>query len=484
MTGNRTKTFLFALQVLASIFIALTACVFSACSNSEAVGAEAEGSAIIHCKDADTNISPTQEEIITKNDSLKEDSTITEPASVDSICTREIVCDSVSEDLPLDDSEYPYAGIPRIVIETENHQAIKDRENEIPAKLQIWGERAPESEVMNLTIRGRGNTSWGMPKKSYKIEFIDKQQILGMPENRDWALISNYADKTLIKNYLMYHLSAQIGAFYSPKCEFAELFLNGNYLGVYLLTETIKIGKNRVNIPQNKNSYIVEFDAKLRKGETAVHSYKIETKGKTYHIHEPKDASNDQLSTIENYITSFETFLLGIEDNVQNGIDQWVDVNEYVKHYWIQEFSKNPDAYFYSSVYFTWVKNSVIRMGPVWDFDLSFGGHSNESFNVPQGWYIKLGYWNKYLFKDLVMSNAVKQFWQDNKTVFASAVDSIETIAEKLQYAATNNFKRWDILNSTAYDYHMNAFETYDDAIEYLKAWTQKRIEWIDARYN
>ncbi len=65
--------------------------------------------------------------------------------------------------LPIDDSEYPYAGIPRIVIETENHREIKDRETEIPAKLQVWGEHAPESEVMELTIRGRGKFHMDLP---------------------------------------------------------------------------------------------------------------------------------------------------------------------------------------------------------------------------------------------------------------------------------------------------------------------------------
>ena len=133
--------------------------------------------------------------------------------------------------LPLDDSEYPYAGIPRVVIVTENYQKIKNREIEIPAKLQIWGEKAPESEIMDLTIRGRGNTSWTeMPKKSYKIEFVNKQAMLGMPKDRDWALIANYADKTLMKNYLMYHLSAELGAYYAPRCEFIELYLNKDYL--------------------------------------------------------------------------------------------------------------------------------------------------------------------------------------------------------------------------------------------------------------
>ncbi|MBQ2560012.1 MAG: CotH kinase family protein, partial [Fibrobacter sp.] len=122
------------------------------------------------------------------------------------------------------DKEYPYANIPRIVIETENRTKIKDRETEIPAKLQIWGKKEAESEIVDLTIRGRGNTSWtDMPKKSYKIEFEKKQSMLGMPKDKDWALISNYADKTLMRNYIAYRLSATLGAYYAPRSEFAEL---------------------------------------------------------------------------------------------------------------------------------------------------------------------------------------------------------------------------------------------------------------------
>jgi hypothetical protein len=100
------------------------------------------------------------------------------------------------------DKEYPYAGIPRIVIETGNRIAIKDRETEIPAKMQIWGESSSESEILDLTIRGRGNTSWTeMPKNSYKIEFEKKQSMLGLPKDKDWALIANFADKTLLRNF-------------------------------------------------------------------------------------------------------------------------------------------------------------------------------------------------------------------------------------------------------------------------------------------
>lgn len=107
----------------------------------------------------------------------------------------------------------------------------------------------------------------GNAKKSYKIEFAKKQSMLGMPKDKDWALIANHYDKSLMRNFIAYRLSSALGAYYAPRCEFVELYLNGEYLGVYLLTETIKVSKNRVNIPKDDNSYIVEFDAKYRDDE-------------------------------------------------------------------------------------------------------------------------------------------------------------------------------------------------------------------------
>ena len=384
--------------------------------------------------------------------------------------------------LSLDDTEYPYAGIPRIVIETENFRAIEDRETEIPAKLQIWGEKAPESNVMDLTIRGRGNTSWKMPQKSYKIEFVKKQALLGMPKDKDWALISNYADKTLMKNYLMLHLSSKLGAFYAPRCEFAELYLNKEYLGVYLLSETIKVGTNRVNIPKDNNSYIAEVAHNHKQNDQMVYSHAIQTNstGKPIHIHYPKNASNETLSAIRDDIEEFETYLTSIKENEDNNIAQWLDISECVKHYWVQEFSKNPDAAGYSSLYMVRVMGSPVIMGPVWDFDLAFGSHSNESNNEPEEWIIKNGYRHFYIFKDSIAKQSRLDFWNENRDIIARTTDVADSVRAFLQDAAKNNFKRWDILKSTQYVYHRHAYDTYEDAVDGLKDWIRKRIQWID----
>ena len=384
--------------------------------------------------------------------------------------------------LPLDDSEYPYAGIPRIVIETENRREIRDRETEIPAKLQIWGEHAPESEVMDLTIRGRGNSTWNLPQKSYKIEFVEKQSMLGMPKDRDWALIANYADKTLMKNYLMYHLSAKLGAYYAPKCDFVELYLNKEYLGLYLLTETVKRAKHRINIPNNDDSYLVEVDKKYRKTEQVVFSYEIkqDTAGIPFHIHLPKEASEHSLHVIEEQIKSFENFLKDSSKTTPN-FNQWIDVDEYIKHYWVQEFAKNPDADFHTSVYFSWAANSVIKMGPVWDFDLSFGGYDIESINSPEKWHLKDSYWNAYVFKNIAMKQARAYYWTSNREHFLSTLYIIDSVQSVLNSAATNNFKRWDILQSTSFRYHTHSYQNYTDATDDLKNWIHKRIQWIDS---
>ena len=181
-----------------------------------------------------------------------------------------------------------------------------------------------------------------------------------------------------------------------------------------------------------------------------------------------------------------------MEDKANNNVGIWIDIDEYIKHYWVQEFSKNPDACFSTSVFFSWNTTGLIKMGPIWDFDLSFGGHSNElpykdyahiKRITPEGWYIKYFYWNKYLFKDSMMSDKIKSFWGKNKNEFYNIIFAIDSTSSFLQNAADNNFKRWNVLQSKNYRFHTKAFATYKDAIKETKEWVQQRLLWIDSQY-
>lgn len=388
---------------------------------------------------------------------------------------KNLCSEQPSDNLPLDDTEYPYAGIPRIVIETENHRAIKDRETEIPAKLQIWGESAPESFIMPLKIHGRGCTSWGMPKKSYKIELTQKENLLGMHPNKDWALIANYADKTLMRNHIMYSLSANLKANYSPHSKFVELYLNQNYLGVYTLTENIKVSKHRVNISTNDFSYLIEFDKDPSNGE----NYITSQTGKIFTIHYPKDPLDTSITWLRNHLNKFEKYLSN-EPTPYKALSSWINIDDYIRHYWLQEFSNNRDGNFNRSVYFSISNKGPISMGPIWDFDLSFGNHGEEEIKSFKKWRIRNYYWNLHLFKDSSFLKRTTSFWKENHLLFESILDSIDYNKNYLHQAAQNNFKRWDILRDTSDWWKPKVYSSYEESVFDLKKWIKNRIEWIN----
>ena len=392
---------------------------------------------------------------------------------------KKVSSSSIKEDLSLDDSEYPYAGIPRIVIETENQQKIKDCETEIPAKLQIWGKTAPESEIMDLTIRGRGNTSWtDMPKKSYKIEFQKKQTILGMPKDKDWALIANYADKTLMKNYITYKLSSWLKADYSPQCNFVELYLNHKYLGVYLIVETLKVNKNRINYIDKTNSFLAEFDVHYKAKDVVTF---LEDESKPVTIHSPKLANDSTSSVLKNHLDSLNELIIS-NNYSKDTLKKWIDLQSYFLFYWIQEFSENRDGNFSTSVFFTWIPGSPIKMGPLWDFDLAYNGHPNELTKDPKAWFIRNYYWNTSLFTKDFFKKEANSFWDNHRHSFKQIIDSIEVYRNELKLPAKNNFKKWPILKDISSRYHTQSFDSYQAAVDSLKKWVQRRYNWIDSQ--
>ena len=462
------------------------ACLFWGCSNSELANLPNEEESVAEWEYPiiiqDTEDSTKPEDAIERIDAQIENHA--ETSSSQSVSSSQAENSSLSSktvaDLPIDDTEYPYAGIPRIVIETENYREIRDRETEIPAKLQVWGENAPESEIMDLAIRGRGNSSWtNMPKKSYKIEFVNKQPILGLPKDKDWALIANYADKTLMKNYLIYQSSQGLLTNDAPKCRFTELYINNEYLGVYLLTETIKFSKNRLKQTDHDDLFLIEFDAKYKETDQYIHSEKSDY---TYTIHYPKNLSENVQNKVLEQIDSLDDFINYGDINDTNLFNEKIDIKDYFNHYWIQEFSKNPDAAFWTSVYFTWNLKDPLKMGPVWDFDLAFGGHMDEAIRSPQNWHVKHSHWNKTIFRKVNLKKIAYDSYLENRPRFISLLDSIDRTKDILSEAAKNNFKRWDILSSTDNKWHQKGYDSYDEAVLDLKQWIAERIKWIDAQ--
>lgn len=163
--------------------------------------------------------------------------------------------------------------------------------------------------------------------------------------------------------------------------------------------------------------------------------------------------------------------------------DNWLDKDAYLAYYWIQELSKNNDASFYTSVYFTWSVGGKITMGPVWDFDLSFGNFFKQDRQDPEGFFIRYAYWNSYLFNDSSFVSESKKYWEKHRDVFLTMADSVESFKQRLELAAANNFKRWDILGSTRETCLIKKYNSYKDAVDDLRSWFVKRYDWINKNY-
>ncbi len=287
---------------------------------------------------------------------------------------------------------------------TLDQGAILNRNTDVPASYQLRANTAGKDNTVNdqpslsgrMGIRYRGKSSFDLSdKKPYSIEFLDAKgeeqdvAILGMPGHSDWALIGPFADKSLIRDAVLYRMGQQIMP-WAPKYRFVDVQVDGQYKGVFMLTERIKRNKVRVNI--NKigtkdttgqkvtGGYIIALD-KLDPGDITFRSA-FNMPGKTYppdyRVVYPNegDLRPAQLQYIKEHMRAFERVMDSPTYNdPKEGYAKWIDVPSFVDMVLLNELSKNVDGYRLSTYFYkdNDANNYKIFAGPLWDYNLHFG---------------------------------------------------------------------------------------------------------------
>ena len=258
-----------------------------------------------------------------------------------------------------------------------------------------------------MGINVRGKSSAGFAKKQYHLEAWNDHDedvdvsILGLPPESDWILQGPYSDKTLIRNYLAYRWSNDIGR-YAVRTRLIEVFLNTNgggvsfddYIGVYVFMEKIKRGPNRVDIaelrashdaePEISGGYMFKKD-KLDSGEPTFST----SMGQTLIYLEPSgsEITAPQKQWLRNYLNEFETVLYRSDfTDPVNGYAKYIDVDSFIDHHILVELCKNIDG-FRLSTYMYKDRGGKLNMGPVWDYNLSLGNADYLQGWMPTGWY-------------------------------------------------------------------------------------------------
>ena len=417
------------------------------------------------------------------------------------------------------------SNLPIVVIDTHG-QAIPD-EPKITADMGIIdngpGLRNNLTDSFNayngkIGIELRGHSSQMFEKKQYGIETRDnagsdlKVSLLGFPEESDWVLNASYIDKSFLRNVITYKLSNDLGR-YASRTRYCEVVINGDYRGIYILQEKIKRDKNRVNIKKMSTTditgdavtggYIVKID-RVDPGDkywtSAYPAVFQSTKAPVTYIHEYPKAADivlAQQNYIRDYINKFETIMYsgGYRDPFA-GYYNLIDIDSFVDHYLLNEFSKNTDAYRLSA-YLHKNRDSEggkLVMGPIWDYDISFGlADYDDGFN-PAGWQAYKHYdglwsspfWTTNLMIDPVFKNKLAKRWNEvkNKTFSISSITNfIEENVVLTAEARVRNFSKWkDIFNPTIYIWpNKNRFSNYEEEINYLKNWISQRTTWLNS---
>lgn len=375
---------------------------------------------------------------------------------------------------------------PTLVIDTEGGAPIVDKENYVQAQLTM-GATADFPQALNLStrIRGRGNSTWNLEKKPYRLKLDNKSKMLGMTSDKDWALLANHTDKSMMRNAVALCLGRVMGLDHTPAARHVELRLNNDHLGLYQLVEHVKVADHRVNIgapatsPDDADAgFLLEIDARL--DET--HWFKSQ-KWMPYTVKSDVLAP-EQVERIQAVVNAMETALFGADyrDPVK-GYAGHLDVEALVDFYLINEYLRNNDA-FYSSTYVTRQRGGKLKFGPLWDFDLAAGNVKFFDNRSPTGWWLRepansnAAYIHR-LFSDPVFEQHVQARWQHLRQQLPALQAYIRQSAETLQASQARNFQRWDVLN-TAISPSPLALGSYDAEVSHLQSWLAQRAQWMD----
>jgi hypothetical protein len=376
-----------------------------------------------------------------------------------------------------------FTGLPIIFVNTSGNVPIDSKEDYVEGNVTIKGGRDFEDvAAVAMEIRGRGNSTWEHPKKPFQLKLEDSSAFLGMPKKKRWIFLAEYSDKTLLRNTISFEMGYLSMLDWTPRSTFAEVYINDVYNGTYNISEKLEEGSNRVDI--GDDGYLLEIDQLDRQDADDVYFYTGEY---LVAIKEPSlDWNDQQYDYIKDHINEFEEalFASNYTDPV-NGYVKYIDVDTVVDWYLINEINKNVDSLFFSSIYFHVIPGEKIKMGPLWDFDLSFGNvdYAGDDFPLPEGFWVKNNTWIARMFTDSAFVEKVKTRFAYFKANQNLITDKIDAYADKLNLAQGQNDDKWETLGIYVWPNPV-IFDTYGEEVNYLKSWYSQRMNWLDSAFN
>jgi hypothetical protein len=308
-----------------------------------------------------------------------------------------------------------------------------------------------------------------------------------MPSDKDWVLLANHSDKTLMRNSLAYYLGDKMNFAYTPRTRHVDLVLNGVYQGNYLLGEHIKVDNDRVDVEK--------LDADDLDAEVITGGYFLElddyrdgfvidlASGLPFVVKAPEDMPDAQVSYIKGYMQQTEDAIFsGNFANPETGYAKFIVPETFIEYYWVQEVLKNIDAKDGSSIFYYKKRGEKLKMGPLWDLDVAAGNASVMTGDDPTSFYVRESKWFKRLFEDPAFKKAADARWATFRDeLLMNLPQVIDSFANKLELSQRQNFYKWNVLDQIVWP-SPTKLGSYKKEVDYLKNFMMTRIAWIDSQ--
>lgn len=386
-----------------------------------------------------------------------------------------------------------YSGtLPVLYIQTENKEPITSKDFYLNATyyldaigLEGYESIGSASAPLTMEIKGRGNYSWtGFDKKPYRIKLADKQPLLGMKKSKHFALLAHADDsndrKGFMRNAVGFELSRMIGLTYTPDARPLEVVLNGDYIGLYFLTEHIRVDKDRVNIVEQDDEetdsekitggWLVEIDNYDDDPHITIKEGGKTTMWITYKT--PEVLSSQQ----EQYLTEQMKLIDNLVYGDKNSEELWnyLDMDALAKFYIVQELTDNYES-FHGSCYLhkELGENEKWYFGPVWDFGSSFNRDKSQYMYQGDVWH---NHWIPEICKFPAFMNRVKEIWNEfYNGDYNNIYNFIDTHENLIAQAAVKDKERWS-------QYHGS--QTIGTYIERTTNVLRKNAEWLNEKWK
>ncbi|PTN07442.1 CotH kinase family protein [Mangrovibacterium marinum] len=375
--------------------------------------------------------------------------------------------------------------VAKIEITTENATEVDSKESYVNCSISLDARNSDWDYSGSGRIRGRGNSTWlWYPKKPYRIKLDQSAEILGLAADKDWVLLADYRDPTHLMNTFVFTVGQGLGLPYTNHSRYVELTLNGDYMGLYTLTEQVEQGKNRVAIDEDEGLLLsLDVDDGPGLAPEEEDNFWSEEYGMPVRVKDPDIIDEAHLFAIK---AEFALLEEAVKSADYNQVDALLDIPSFIDFLLIQELVYNVELAAPRSMYLHKDKGQKWVMGPLWDFDAGYDfdwstmytGHNffsnykelvlGTSPSIHAG-----GYYVPEFFTDLFKN---RQFVSEYKARWLEIRDQILSTywAVTLDYAGgfsdamSRDFQKWPIDKDHAHE------------IQRMGDWLSLRISYLD----